>query len=114
MVSGMKETLADRYRRVRGRTEALAAPLCVEDQIIQSMPDASPVRWHRAHTTWFFETFVLEPHVLDHRSPHPANPGHPFPSHTARPAHRAYAHPSPPARQLAPRAEYRAFLAASR
>lgn len=68
----MKETLADRYRRVRARTEALAAPLCVEDQIIQSMPDASPVRWHRAHTTWFFETFVLGPHAPSHRSPHPA------------------------------------------
>src|SRR6187431_430182 len=56
-------TLAARYRDVRDRTEALAAPLGAEDQVIQSMPDVSPTKWHRAHTTWFFETFLLEPHV---------------------------------------------------
>lgn len=65
------ETLAERYRRIRALTEALAAPLAVEDQVIQSMPDASPTRWHRAHTTWFFETFVLAPHAPGHRSPEP-------------------------------------------
>ena len=57
-----KITLADRYRSVRDATEALAAPLSAEDQTIQSMPDASPTKWHRAHTTWFFETFVLRAH----------------------------------------------------
>jgi ergothioneine biosynthesis protein EgtB len=51
--------LAQRYRAVRGQTEALCAPLSAEDHVIQSMPDASPARWHLAHTTWFFETFVL-------------------------------------------------------
>src|SRR4051812_11919451 len=56
-----------RYRAIRALTERLAAPLSPEDQSLQSMPEASPVRWHRAHTTWFFETFVLEPFALAHR-----------------------------------------------
>ena len=51
--------ILDAYAAVRGRTEAYAANLTPEDQAIQSMPDASPARWHRAHTTWFFEQFIL-------------------------------------------------------
>lgn len=51
--------LIETYRLVRNTTEALSEPLTAEDQTAQSMPDASPAKWHRAHTTWFFETFVL-------------------------------------------------------
>jgi ergothioneine biosynthesis protein EgtB len=53
------DALLDRYDEVRGYTERLAAPLSPEDQTVQSMPDVSPTKWHRAHVTWFFETFVL-------------------------------------------------------
>jgi ergothioneine biosynthesis protein EgtB len=56
------------YRRVRGETERRAAPLSPEDQIIQSMPDASPIKWHRAHTTWFFETFLVQPNVPSYKA----------------------------------------------
>src|SRR5258705_5121745 len=55
------DDLTDRFLEVRPTTEALAAPLSAEDQTVQSMPDVSPTKWHRAHVTWFFETFVLGP-----------------------------------------------------
>ena len=51
---------AKRYLEVRNASLALAAPLSAEDCALQSMPDASPVKWHLGHTTWFFETFILE------------------------------------------------------
>jgi ergothioneine biosynthesis protein EgtB len=57
----------DTYRIVRAETERRAAPLSPEDQVVQSMPDASPIKWHRAHTTWFFEQFVLAPHAPSYR-----------------------------------------------
>ncbi len=55
------EALIERFLSTRRRTEALAAPLSVEDQQLQSMPSCSPTKWHRAHTTWFWETFLLGP-----------------------------------------------------
>ena len=61
------------YCDVRDRTEALAAPLGPEDQVVQSMPDCSPTKWHRAHTTWFFEEFVLGPHAPGYEEVDPDN-----------------------------------------
>src|ERR1700734_4541954 len=64
--------LSGRFQSVRQATEALAIGLTEEDQCVQSMPDASPAKWHRAHTTWFFEQFVLVPHVPGYRVFDPA------------------------------------------
>ena len=55
------QELVRRYQQVRGHTEHLASVLRPEDQVVQSMPDTSPTKWHRAHVTWFFETFLLKP-----------------------------------------------------
>ena len=64
--------LAQIYRAVRERTMALASPLSAEDCCVQSMPDASPTKWHLGHTTWFFETFVLERWQADFKPFDPA------------------------------------------
>jgi dimethylhistidine N-methyltransferase len=56
-----------RYRSVRRATESLTRSLTPEDMAAQSMPDASPTKWHLAHTTWFFETFMLTPHLAGYR-----------------------------------------------
>ncbi|HEX2762225.1 MAG TPA: ergothioneine biosynthesis protein EgtB [Allosphingosinicella sp.] len=61
------ETPLDRYRRIRALSEAIAAPLSDADATIQPMPDASPAKWHLAHTAWFFETFVLRDQFAGYR-----------------------------------------------
>jgi ergothioneine biosynthesis protein EgtB len=65
------QDLAEAFLAVRNETERRAAPLTPEDQLIQSMPDASPTKWHRAHTTWFFEQFLLGEHCPGYKPFHP-------------------------------------------
>src|SRR5215467_6947720 len=59
--SSNRQTLAAAYEQVRQSTENLCVPLAIEDYVIQSMPDCSPTKWHLAHVSWFFETFLLKP-----------------------------------------------------
>ncbi len=63
------DTVLSQFRTVRAQTEVLCEPLVIEDQVIQSMPDASPTKWHLAHSTWFFETLILTPHLKGYRTP---------------------------------------------
>src|SRR5271165_3807030 len=55
------------FHAVRAETERRAALLSAEDQVVQSMPEASPTKWHRAHVTWFFEQFLLRPYLKTYR-----------------------------------------------
>ena len=73
--SGTRPSLSDQYRSVRAYTEKLCEPLEVEDYVVSSMPDVSPTKWHLAHTSWFFETFILR-----ERDPNyvPLNPRYAF------------------------------------
>jgi len=70
----LRPTLGERFAAIRQTTEGLAAPLSAEDQMVQSMADASPTKWHLAHTTWFFETFILTPHAKDYKQFDPRFP----------------------------------------
>jgi ergothioneine biosynthesis protein EgtB len=63
--------LQRRYREVRAATESLCDTLAPEDYVVQTMPDVSPTKWHIAHTTWFFETFLLKPHLAGYTPAHP-------------------------------------------
>jgi ergothioneine biosynthesis protein EgtB len=64
-------SLGDRYLQVRQLSQQLCQPLATEDYVIQSMPDVSPPKWHLAHTTWFFETFLLAPYLKCYELFHP-------------------------------------------
>lgn len=65
-------TLMREFQRVRAQSLQLCAPLETEDFALQAMPETSPPKWHLAHTTWFFDTFVLKPYVADYRPWNPA------------------------------------------
>jgi ergothioneine biosynthesis protein EgtB len=65
---GSRASWIEAFRAVRAETERRAAPLSPEDQMVQSMADASPTKWHRAHTTWFFEQFLLVPNLGGYRA----------------------------------------------
>jgi ergothioneine biosynthesis protein EgtB len=69
--TGPYDSLAERFRTVRAQTVGLCAPLQVEDYVVSTMADVSPTKWHLAHTSWFFETFVLADHMPDYASPNP-------------------------------------------
>lgn len=66
-----QESLIEFYKTVREFSHTLAEPLEIEDYVVQSMPDVSPTKWHLAHTSWFFETFVLSKAMSDYKSPDP-------------------------------------------
>lgn len=63
--------LLELYKSVRRQTDLLASSLSAEDQMVQSCPEASPTKWHLAHTSWFFETFLLSQHLKNYRPFHP-------------------------------------------
>lgn len=67
----LPQLLLDQYRTIRAFSEKICEPLVPEDYVVQSMPDVSPAKWHLAHTSWFFETFLLKPHLAGYQSIHP-------------------------------------------
>src|ERR1700749_3358339 len=64
-------SLLARYKAIRLASRHLCEPLSAEDMMVQSCPEASPVKWHLAHTTWFFETFLLREYLPGYRPFHP-------------------------------------------
>ena len=68
---GVKHGLAKRFKAIRQATVEFVGPLTPEDQMVQSCPEASPTKWHLAHTSWFFETFVLRDYLAGYEEFHP-------------------------------------------
>jgi len=66
-----QESLIEFYKAVREFSHTLAEPLEIEDYVVQSMPDVSPTKWHLAHTSWFFEIFILSKAIPEYKSPNP-------------------------------------------
>ncbi|MEQ9548562.1 MAG: ergothioneine biosynthesis protein EgtB [Coleofasciculus sp. G3-WIS-01] len=66
-----QQSLSAYYQQIRQLSEQICQPLEIEDYVVQSMPDASPIKWHLAHTAWFFEAFILVPHLKGYRIFHP-------------------------------------------
>jgi ergothioneine biosynthesis protein EgtB len=69
--TSLRRSAAERYTKVRRTSEALARPLAPDDYGLQAMPEVSPAKWHLAHTSWFFETFLLKPFLPGYREFHP-------------------------------------------
>ena len=90
--------LLDQYRTVRAFSEKICEPLVPEDYVVQSMPDVSPAKWHLAHTSWFFETFLLKPHLAGYQSIHPQ---YDYPVQLLLQRHRRAALPGQARRRLA-------------
>ena len=67
-----RTTLSQQFQKTRALTLALTNPLSTEDMVVQTMDDVSPTKWHMAHTTWFFETFLLKPHQAGYQPFHEA------------------------------------------
>ena len=63
--------LLSRFLKIRRETEQICKPLQIEDYVIQAMEDVSPPKWHLAHTTWFFEQFILDKFIEDYEPYHP-------------------------------------------
>src|SRR6516164_1382169 len=71
IATSRKTELLERYQSVRRFSEQLCQTLEPEDYVIQTMPEMSPTKWHLAHTSWFFETFVAKPYLQNYRPLHP-------------------------------------------
>ncbi|MGD8886406.1 MAG: DinB family protein, partial [Gammaproteobacteria bacterium] len=63
-------SLLEDYQRIRSQTESLCEPLATDDYNVQTMPDVSPTKWHIAHVSWFFETFLLKPYLPNYQPYH--------------------------------------------